>query len=50
MKMISWNVNGIRAAIKNGFLDTFADIDPDILCIQEARVHKDQVSIDLPEY
>ena len=50
MKMISWNVNGIRAAIKNGFFDTFADIDPDILCIQEARVHKDQVSIDLPEY
>lgn len=48
--MISWNVNGIRAAIKNGFLDTIAGIDPDILCIQEARAHKNQVSIELPEY
>ncbi|MBN2297924.1 MAG: exodeoxyribonuclease III [Deltaproteobacteria bacterium] len=50
MKMISWNVNGIRAAIKNGFLDTMADINPEILCLQETRVHKEQVSIDLPEY
>ena len=50
MKMISWNVNGIRAAIKNGFLDAIAGIDPDILCIQEARAHKDQVNIELPGY
>jgi len=50
MKMISWNVNGIRAAIKNGFFDTIVDIDPDIVCLQEIRVHKDQVSIELPEY
>jgi exodeoxyribonuclease-3 len=50
MKLISWNVNGIRAAIKNGFLDVVLDINPDILCIQETRVQKDQVSIELPGY
>ena len=34
MKLISWNVNGIRAAMKKGFLDFAAEADPDILCLQ----------------
>ena len=34
-KMISWNVNGLRAAVTKGFLDFFRDIDADIFCIQE---------------
>ncbi|HPJ94541.1 MAG TPA: exodeoxyribonuclease III [Deltaproteobacteria bacterium] len=50
MKIVSWNVNGLRAVIKNGFIDSVSDIDPDILCIQETRAHKDQISIDLLEY
>ena len=35
MRLISWNVNGIRAAVKKGFLDYLANEEPDILCIQE---------------
>ena len=50
MKIVSWNVNGLRAVIKNGFIDSVSTIDPDILCIQETRAHKDQISIDLSEY
>lgn len=50
MKIVSWNVNGLRAVIKNGFIDSVSGINPDILCIQETRVHKDQVSIDFSEY
>ena len=38
MTVLSWNVNGLRAAIKNGFLDWFHDAQPDILCLQETRL------------
>jgi len=49
--MISWNVNGIRAVIKKGALHDFLDKhDPDILCLQETKAHKEQVEIDLPQY
>ena len=37
-KMISWNVNGIRACIEKGFLDVFKNMDADIFCIQESKV------------
>jgi len=37
MKLISWNVNGIRAAVKKGFLDYLEKEQPDILCIQESK-------------
>ena len=37
-KMISWNVNGLRAAVTKGFLDFFRDIDADIFCIQESKL------------
>lgn len=44
MQLYSWNVNGIRAAEKKGFLDWIAATDPDILCVQETKAHPDQLS------
>lgn len=49
-KLLCWNVNGIRAAIKKGFIDFVSEYDPDILCLQETKANKDQVEIDLPNY
>ena len=42
MKIITWNVNGIRAAYKKGFLDFIRREDPDILCVQETKAHREQ--------
>ena len=42
-KIISWNVNGIRAAVKKGFAETLEKINPDILCLQETKAQADQV-------
>ena len=50
MKFISWNVNGIRAVIKKGFYDFVNEHNPDILCIQETKAHKDQVDLQLENY
>jgi len=50
MRLISWNVNGIRAALKKGFLDFVKEQNPDILCIQETKAHPDQVNIILSDY
>jgi exodeoxyribonuclease-3 len=51
MKIISWNVNGIRAVIKKGlFLPFVEKYQPDILCLQETKAEKSQIVIDLPEY
>ncbi|MFH0753130.1 MAG: exodeoxyribonuclease III, partial [Candidatus Omnitrophota bacterium] len=47
MKIISWNVNGIRAVQKKGFLDWFKAESPDILCLQETKAEKDQLDGDL---
>lgn len=47
MKIISWNVNGIRACEKKGFLDFLKEEGPDFLCIQESKAHQDQLSHDL---
>ena len=49
MRLISWNVNGIRAAVKKGFLDYLEKEQPDILCIQESKAHKEQLSSDILE-
>lgn len=50
MILISWNVNGIRAALKKGFLDFFREHKPDILCLQESRARPEQVAgVDWPE-
>jgi exodeoxyribonuclease-3 len=50
MKLISWNVNGIRACVKKGFLDFFAEEDADIFCIQETKVQEDQIPFNLEGY
>lgn len=47
MKLISWNVNGIRAAVKKGFLDFAHKENPDILCLQEIKAHPEQVNMAL---
>ena len=39
-KMISWNVNGLRACVGKGFLDVFKELDADIFCIQESKLHR----------
>ncbi len=50
MRLVSWNVNGIRACIKKGFMDFFNDIDADIFCIQESKLSEGQLEMDLPGY
>ncbi len=50
MKLISWNVNGLRAVLKKGFEDTVRILDPDILAIQETKLQEGQATVDLPEY
>ena len=50
MKFISWNVNGIRAVIKKGFYDFVKEHNPDILCLQETKAHKEQVDLQLDDY
>ena len=47
MRLISWNVNGIRAAVKKGFLDYLKKEEPDILCIQESKAHKEQLTSEI---
>src|SRR5260221_5353250 len=49
-KVISWNVNGIRAAIKKGFVDYVKKENPDIICLQETKAMQGQAEIDLPDY
>lgn len=50
MKLISWNVNGIRACLQKGFMDFFQEIDADIFCLQETKLQAGQVELDLPGY
>ena len=45
MKFISWNVNGIRACVKKGFLDFFNETDADIFCIQESKMQEGQLDL-----
>ena len=49
-KLISWNVNGIRACAGKGFMDFFNDIDADIFCIQESKMQEGQLALDMPGY
>ncbi|HCT65396.1 MAG TPA: exodeoxyribonuclease III [Lachnospiraceae bacterium] len=50
MKMISWNVNGLRAAVGKGFLDFFENIDADFFSVQETKLQEGQISLDLNGY
>ncbi len=43
MKLVSWNVNGIRACLKKDFMTFFENIDADLFCIQETKAHSSQV-------
>lgn len=50
MKLLSWNVNGLRACLNKGFLDFFREIDADIFCVQETRLQEGQLELELPGY
>ena len=50
MKLISWNVNGLRAVVKKGFVDILDDIDADIFCLQETKLQEGQIDLELPGY
>lgn len=50
MKLISWNVNGIRACMQKGFLDFFKQADADILCLQETKLQAGQLELELAGY
>ncbi|MCL2873497.1 MAG: exodeoxyribonuclease III [Defluviitaleaceae bacterium] len=50
MKIISWNINGLRACLKKGFLDIFKQLDADIFCLQETKMEQGQAEIDLSGY
>ena len=50
MKLISWNVNGLRACLQKGFLDFFREADADIFCLQETKLQEGQHDLELPGY
>lgn len=50
MKLVSWNVNGLRACLNKGFIDFFTQIDADIFCVQETKMQEGQVDIELAGY
>ena len=50
MRLISWNVNGIRACVNKGFKDFFKTIDADIFCIQETKCQEGQIELEFPGY
>ena len=50
MKLISWNVNGLRAAVGKGFQDAFEQLNADIFCLQETKLQQGQIELDLPGY
>ena len=50
MKLISWNVNGLRAVMGKGFMDTFTALDADLFCLQETKLQEGQIRLDLPGY
>ena len=50
MKLISWNVNGLRAVMGKGFMDAFTTLDADVFCLQETKLQEGQIQMDLPGY
>lgn len=50
MKLISWNVNGLRAVMGKNFMDFFNEIDADIFCLQETKLQEGQIEMELPGY
>ena len=50
MKLVSWNVNGLRAVMGKNFMEVFQSLDADIFCLQETKLQKGQIEMDLPGY
>ena len=50
MKLISWNVNGLRACRDKGFMDFFKEVDADVFCLQETKLQEGQIELDMPGY
>ena len=50
MRMISWNVNGLRAALGKGFMEAFNALDADVFCLQETKLQPGQLELPLPGY
>lgn len=50
MKLVSWNVNGLRACVSKGFLEYFKEIDADVFCVQEIKLQEGQIDLDLEGY
>ena len=50
MKLVTWNVNGLRACLNKGFLDFFHSVDADVFCLQETKLQPHQIELDLPGY
>lgn len=50
MKLISWNVNGLRACTNKGFMDFFKEVDADVFCLQETKLQEGQIELDMPDY
>ena len=49
-KLISWNVNGLRACVTKGFMDYFNEVNADVFCIQESKLQEGQIELDMPGY
>ncbi len=50
MKLISWNVNGLRACVGKNFMEAFEVLDADVFCLQETKLQEGQIDLDLPGY
>lgn len=50
MRIVSWNVNGLRACVRKGFLDYFTEVDADIFCVQEIKLQEGQIDLELEGY
>lgn len=50
MKLVSWNVNGLRACLKKGFVDSVLSLEPDVICLQETKMERGQAEVALPGY
>lgn len=50
MKLISWNVNGLRACVQKNFMEEFTKLDADVFCLQETKLQEGQIDLDLPGY
>ena len=50
MRLVTWNVNGLRACLGKGFLDFFQRVDADVVCLQETKLQPDQIALELPDY